>query len=251
MLYNIREYNKNYSNGRALMKNNYCISMRNHRIIQIILAAVAISLGFLSCAAEKDQGSLTIALPGTSPSRSLSGQGSLGIEGMTFSVYIRDKDNNEVESYKNVFPGSTLTISDLTAGTYNIAIRGIITDIEELIKLYGTTEAQVKGGEENTANITLGAPSSNSSIEFQISGVQSGTFNAKINGSNGDSYTISNGNIYDEGNSRYYHMLNEYFFEPGFTYTLNITTYSNDTSEIDSRKTSAKAGKDGIVFYID
>lgn len=176
---------------------------------------------------------------------------------MTFSVYLRDEDNNEVEKYTGVAQGSTLTIDQLRAGTYNIAIRGI--DDGE-VRFYGATEAVVKGGTENSAKIVLGAVEEDNIMLFRdTSGIDAYsplTLSWVITCKNGDSYMSSNqtvelyeGSVSDILGQRSLGPYN-YFFEPGFTYNFDISVKFNGDPYAKFSK-SAKATKDGITLIVD
>ncbi|MBP5438901.1 MAG: hypothetical protein J6Y30_13075 [Treponema sp.] len=176
---------------------------------------------------------------------------------MTFSVYIRDEDNNEVEKYTGLAQGSTLTIDQLRAGTYNIAIRGI--DDGE-VKFYGATEAVVRGGTENSAKIVLGDVEEDSIMLFRdTSGIDAySAFNLSwvITCKNGDSYMSSNqtvelyeGSVSDIDGQRSLGPYN-YFFEPGFTYNFDISVKFNGDPYAKFSK-SAKASKNGITIIVD
>lgn len=239
-------------------------------LILHILAFVAIVFSFLiccllsSCSANDDgSGSLTIAMPvASSSSRSIASSGSFQEEfvsgSMTFSVYIRDSDNDEVEKYTGITPGTTLTIDQLRAGTYNIAIRGI--DDGE-VRFYGATEAVVKGGTENTANIKMDFVSESNYIDIADStGVDElSYFTAKITCKNGDSWLFNyygvDGSIGIPSPSgsgcTYYHQMDNNFFEPGFTYTMDFTLYGQTYELLYTGTKSAKATKDGILFIVD
>ncbi|MBR4246054.1 MAG: hypothetical protein IKQ13_03550 [Treponema sp.] len=211
-----------------------------------------------SCSANDDgSGSLTIAMPSaSSSSRSIASSGPFQREDlvyMTFSVYLRDEDNNEVEKYTGLAQGSTLTIDQLRAGTYNIAIRGI--DDGE-VRFYGATEALVKGGTENTARIVMEAVEANNEIFFKdTSGIDaSGMFTTtvRITCKNGDSYLIPGLGLelyYDDGCSCKA-SLTDYFFEPGFTYNFYISVKFNSDPHAEFSK-SAKASKNGITIIVD
>ena len=211
-----------------------------------------------SCSASDDgSGSLTIAMPAASSSRSIASSGSFQEEfvsgSMTFSVYIRDSDNDEVEKYTGITPGTTLTIDQLRAGTYNIAIRGI--DDGE-VRFYGATEAVVKGGTENTARIVMEAVEANNEIFFKdTSGIDaSGMFTTtvRITCKNGDSYLIPGLGLelyYDDGCSCKA-SLTDYFFEPGFTYTFELSVSMNSDPPYHLCTKSAKASKSGITFIV-
>ena len=210
-----------------------------------------------SCSANDDgSGSLTIAMPSASSSRSIASSGPFQREdlaNMTFSVYLRDEDNNEVEKYTGLAQGSTLTIDQLRAGTYNIAIRGI--DDGE-VRFYGATEALVKGGTENTARIVMEAVEANNEIFFKdTSGIDaSGMFTTtvRITCKNGDSYLIPGLGLelyYDDGCSCKA-SLTDYFFEPGFTYTFELSVSMNSDPPYHLCTKSAKASKSGITFIV-
>lgn len=177
---------------------------------------------------------------------------------MTFSVYIRDSDNDEVEKYTGITPGTMLTIDQLRAGTYNIAIRGI--DGGE-VRFYGATEALVGGGTENTANIKMDFVSESNYIDIADSTGVDGLsyFTAKITCKNGDSWLF---NYYEVDGSigipspsgsgcTYYHQMDNNFFEPGFTYTMDFTLYGQTNELLYTGTKSAKATKDGILFIVD
>ncbi len=234
-------------------------------LILHILAFAAIVFYFLiccllsSCSANDDgSGSLTIAMPAaSSSSRSIASSGSFQEEfvssSMTFSVYIRDSDNDEVEKYTGITPGTTLTIDQLRAGTYNIAIRGI--DDGE-VRFYGATEALVKGGAENTARIVMEAVEADNEIFFKdTSGIDaSGIFTTtvRITCKNGDSYLIPGLGLelyYNDGCSCKA-SLTDYFFEPGFTYTFELSVSMNGDSPYHLCTKSAKASKSGITFIV-
>lgn len=216
-----------------------------------------------SCSANDDgSGSLTIAMPSAFSSRSIASSGSFQEEfvsgSMTFSVYIRDSDNDEVEKYTGITPGTTLTIDQLRAGTYNIAIRGI--DDGE-VRFYGATEALVKGGTENSANIKMDFVSESNYIDIADStGVDElSYFTAKITCKNGDSWLFNyygvDGSIGIPSPSgsgcTYYYQMDNNFFEPGFTYTMDFTLYGQTNEVFYTGTKSAKATKDGILFIVD
>lgn len=231
-------------------------------ILQLFVFTAFIFSGLLccllsSCSANDDgSGSLTIAMPAASSSRSIASSGSFQEEVaafMTFSVYIRDEDNNEVEKYTGITPGTTLTIDQLRAGTYNIAIRGI--DDGE-VRFYGATEAVVKGGTENTARIVMEAVEADNEIFFKdTSGIDaSGMFTTtvRITCKNGDSYLIPGLGLemyYNDGCSCKASLTN-YFFEPGFTYNFYISVKFNSDPHAEFSK-SAKASKNGITIIVD
>ncbi|HBB14733.1 MAG TPA: hypothetical protein DCZ76_10740 [Treponema sp.] len=232
-------------------------------ILHILAFAAIVFSGLLccllsSCSANDDgSGSLTIAMPAaSSSSRSIASSGPFQREDlayMTFSVYLRDEDNNEVEKYTGLAQGSTLTIDQLRAGTYNIAIRGI--DDGE-VRFYGATEAVVKGGTENTARIVMEAVEADNEIFFKnTSGIDaSGIFTTtvRITCKNGDSYLISGLGLelyYDDGCSCKA-SLTDYFFEPGFSYTFELSVSMNGDPPYHLCTKSAKASKGGITFIV-
>ena len=216
--------------------------------------AAAFSLAFISCAANDDSASLTIQMPGSSSSRAISSEGHL-LEGdeleLTYSVYIRDSDNEEVEKYTNVAPGTKLTISALRAGNYKVAIRGNeqTAEIGTLVQMYGSADAVVQGGVENTVDIKLEEVNyDNCKIVFtNSSAVHWDLVNAKITCKNGDFYNNISGSLSTDPDETYFD-LSPYFFEPNFDYTIEITAVSAFDSSTHHFKTSATATKDGIVF---
>lgn len=221
--------------------------------------AAAFSLAFISCAANDDSASLTIQMPGSSSSRAISSEGHLeamDAPDLNFSVYIRDSDNEEVEKYTNVAPGTKLTISALRPGSYKVAIRGITGGS---VMLYGAADAVVQGGVENTVDIKLEEVNHNGIIEFFPMDLENCTMTGVITGENGDSYTISGGfNMVDiddlephvsEG-CNYYCDLANCFFEPGFTYKMAISIYQDFGDLYGKYTDSATATKDGIVFTV-
>lgn len=238
-------------------------------LILHILAFAAIVFYFLiccllsSCSANDDgSASLTIAMPAaSSSSRSIASSGSFQEEfvsgSMTFSVYIRDSDNDEVEKYTGITPGTTLTIDQLRAGIYNIAIRGI-GDGE--VRFYGATEAVVKGGTENTARIVMEAVEADNKILFRrsVEGYMSpdARVDARITAKNGDAYFFSDASpasmdILPDGAYCYEYPLSSDFFEPGFTYTMDVTIYMSGVGTVFYTGTvSAKASKSGITFIV-
>lgn len=221
--------------------------------------AAAFSLAVISCAANDDSASLTIQMPGSSSSRAISSEGHL-LEGdeleLTYSVYIRDSDNEEVEKYTNVAPGTKLTISALRAGNYKVAIRGIAWGS---VMFYGAADAVVQGGVENTVGIQLeevnryaliGFPSDTSQMIDLITG--------KITCENGDSYDVNTTSFQWYGSAAasptefaVYTELSTFFFEPGFTYNLKISLTFNDGTPTKSFTGSATATKNGIVFTVN
>ena len=167
--------------------------------INWLLASFILSIALASCSAKDDSGSLIISMPDSSAARSLSSSGSLGddyVGGDTkvYTVAVRDKDNNDIEVFKNVTPGSVLTITDLMPGTYNVAIRMIMTGSDNVI-YYGATEAVVKGGTENVAHIKMDSASNccNCRIKFDQPSPDIQNFTAIITCENGDHYYISGG----------------------------------------------------------
>lgn len=226
------------------------------KIFSVFVAAF--SLAFISCAANDDSASLTIQMPGSSSSRAISSEGHLlGEEAeleLNYSVYIRDSDNEEVEKYTNVAPGTKLTISALRAGNYKVAIRGIAWGS---VMFYGVADAVVQGGVENTVGIQLEDVNyNNCKIVFtNSSAVQWGLVNAKITCKNGDFYNNNNisGSLPTDSDGRAYFDLSDYFFEPNFDYKIEITV--NDTMAPVTTHyhftSSATATKDGIVFTVN
>ncbi|MBP5575732.1 MAG: hypothetical protein J6X67_03090 [Treponema sp.] len=193
-------------------------------------------------------------MPDSSAARSLSSTGSLGEDfsgGDTtvYTVALRDKDNNDIEVFKNVTPGSVLTITDLMPGRYNIAIRMAIVGAASSVQYYGATEATVKGGTENAAHIKMDSASNccNCRIKFDQPGPDIQDFTAIITCENGDHYYISGGFPEDDDEGGSYYDTNSYFFEPGFSYTL-LLSISLDGDWSGPFKRSAKATKNGIVF---
>ncbi|MBR0476533.1 MAG: hypothetical protein IJJ66_06940 [Treponema sp.] len=183
------------------------------------------------------------------------------VDGYVFSVYIRDADNDEVEKYTGVKPGAKLTIDKLRAGTYNIAIRCISLS-SGTVGFYGAAQADVKGGTENTVRVKLSfCTGASCEIYFapsldSFTNVGDNRIEARATCKNGDSYSILSdynptslisaeaGKIYDVGPL--------YFFEPGFTYTLDVTISSATAgSVLYHAKKSATATWDGIYFYVD
>ena len=221
--------------------------------------AAAFSLAFISCAANDDSASLTIQMPGSSSSRAISSEGHL-LEGdeleLTYSVYIRDSDNEEVEKYTNVAPGTKLTISALRAGNYKVAIRGIAWGS---VMFYGAADAVVQGGVENTVGIKLEDANNDGRINFYTSSSidNSNKVRTEIKCKNGDSYSTSMETVLDEvggAGVSYYYPLDDCFFEPGFTYTITIYVYGADGEMGDllgKYTSSATATKDGIVFTVN
>lgn len=217
--------------------------------------AAAFSLAFISCAANDDSASLTIQMPGSSSSRAISSEGHLeALDNFNFSVYIRDSDNEEVEKYTNVAPGTKLTISALRAGSYKVAIRGNeqTAEIGTLVQLYGAADAVVQGGVENTVGIQLeGVNQDDNKIRFtDPTAVQWDLVNAKITCKNGDFYNNISGSLPTDSDGAYF-VLSNYFFEPNFDYTIEITAVSAFDSSTHHFKTSATATKDGIVFTVN
>lgn len=223
--------------------------------------AAAFSLAVISCAANDDSASLTIQMPGSSSSRAISSEGHL-LEGdeleLTYSVYIRDSDNEEVEKYTNVAPGTKLTISALRAGNYKVAIRGIAWGS---VMFYGAADAVVQGGVENTVGIKLEEFDGTKVIDIDTStGVdQFSTIDVKISCKNGDSWTLNGGSVSSDFGSgspsgsgfQYYYELDSYFFEPGFTYNIQVSVYSQTLDLLGKYTSSATATKNGIVFTVN
>lgn len=236
-------------------------------ILHILAFAAIVFSGLLccllsSCSANDDgSGSLTIAMPAaSSSSRSIASSGPFQREDlayMTFSVYLRDEDNNEVEKYTGVAQGSTLTIDQLRAGTYNIAIRGIE---DGGVMFYGATEALVKGGTENTARIVMEAVEADNKILFRrsVEGSMSpdDRVDARITAKNGDTYFFSDESpasmdFLPDGAYCYEYPLSSDFFEPGFTYTMEVTIYRYGVGTVFYTGTvSAKASKSGVTFIV-
>lgn len=220
--------------------------------------AAAFSLAFISCAANDDSASLTIQMPGSSSSRAISSEGHLeALDNFNFSVYIRDSDNEEVEKYTNVAPGTKLTISALRPGSYKVAIRGITGGS---VMLYGAADALVQGGVENTVGIKLEEVNHNGIIECFPPDLEMCSMTGVITGENGDSYAISGGfNMVDiddpephvpEG-CNYYYELTNCFFEPGFTYKMTLSIYYDYGDLYGKYIDSATATKNGIVFTVN
>ncbi|MBR6144471.1 MAG: hypothetical protein IKQ23_09315 [Treponema sp.] len=221
--------------------------------------AAAFSLAVISCAANDDSASLTIQMPGSSSSRAISSEGHLeALDNFNFSVYIRDSDNEEVEKYTNVAPGTKLTISALRAGNYKVAIRGIAWGS---VMFYGAADAVVQGGVENTVGIKLEEFDGTKVIDIDTStGVdQFSTIDVKISCKNGDSWTLNGGSVSSDFGSgspsgsgfQYYYELDSYFFEPGFTYNIQVSVYSQTLDLLGKYTSSATATKDGIVFTVN
>ena len=218
--------------------------------------AAAFSLAFISCAANDDSASLTIQMPGSSSSRAISSEGHLeamDVPDLNFSVYIRDSDNEEVEKYTNVAPGTKLTISALRAGNYKVAIRGIT---EGSVMFYGAADAFVQGGVENTVSIKLEEDNNDGLLVLPPDNLQmGGTITGRIKCENGDSYSVNTSNIQWFGTVtdsptgyQCYSVFESYFFEPGFTYKIEISVDRDYDSFHYQSSTSATATKDGIVF---
>ncbi|MBR0124068.1 MAG: hypothetical protein IJM03_01860 [Treponema sp.] len=214
--------------------------------------AAAFSLAFISCAANDDSASLTIQMPGSSSSRAISSEGHLeALDNFNFSVYIRDSDNEEVEKYTNVAPGTKLTISALRPGSYKVAIRGITGGS---VMLYGAADAVVQGGVENTVGIKLeGVNQDDSKIRFtDPTAVHWDLVNAKITCKNGDFYNNISGSLPTDPDGAYFD-LSPYFFEPNFDYTIEITV-NDSTVPVTTHyhfTSSATATKNGIVFTVN
>lgn len=244
-------------------------------LLRNALAAIAstiVSFAFLSCSlSQGEKGSLCIKMPGSATSRAITSTGTLTppegtpLENMTFSVYIRNSDNEEVEKFTNIAPGSTLTISELDAGTYNVAIRAIVSYVTvegAFVDFYGTSEVAVYGGTENTASISLSDASDcyRCILAFKSESFPSiANITSKMTGSNGDSDEITTGEIvvatssattpFGTPCSGYYEIF-YHFFEPGFTYTIEVT-FDDEFSPPVHYKGSATATKEGIQFLID
>ena len=222
-------------------------------IVKILsVFAAAFSLAFISCAANDDSASLTIQMPGSSSSRAISSEGHLeALDNFNFSVYIRDSDNEEVEKYTNVAPGTKLTISALRPGSYKVAIRGITGGS---VMLYGAADAVVQGGVENTVGIKLeGVNQDDSKIRFtDPTAVHWDLVNAKITCKNGDFYNNISGSLPTDPDGAYFD-LSPYFFEPNFDYTIEITV-NDSTVPVTTHyhfTSSATATKNGIVFTVN
>ncbi|HBB13563.1 MAG TPA: hypothetical protein DCZ76_04715 [Treponema sp.] len=218
-----------------------------------IIVSILFSLSILSCSAKDDSGTLVISMPDSSAARSLSSTGSLGEDfsggdPKVYTVAVRDRDNKDVEVFKNVKPGSVLTITELMPGTYNVAIRMIMAGSDDVI-YYGATEAVVKGGTENAAHIKMDSAINccNCRIKFDLPGPDIQDFTAIITCENGDHYYISGGFPEDDDEGGSHYDTNSYFFEPGFSYTL-LLSISLDDDWSGPFKRSAKATKNGIVF---
>lgn len=244
-------------------------------LLRNALAAIAstlVSFVFLSCSlSQGEKGSLCIKMPGSVSSRTISSTGTLTapegtpLENMTFSVYIRNSDNEEVEKFTNIAPGSTLTISELDAGTYNVAIRAIVSYVTvegAFVDFYGTSEVAVYGGTENTASIRLSDASDcyRCILAFNRETFPTMAFiSSKMAGSNGDSDASNTEEVIEATSSATtpfgtpcsgYYEIFYYFFEPGFTYTIEVT-FDDESSPPVHYKGSATATKEGIQFLID
>jgi hypothetical protein len=244
-------------------------------LLRNALAAIAstlVSFAFLSCSlSQGEKGSLCIKMPGSVSSRAITSTGTLTppegtpLENMSFSVYIRNSDNEEVEKFTKIAPGSTLTISELNAGTYNVAIRAIVSYLtvdDSSVAFYGTKEVAVYGGTENTASISLSDASDyyRCILAFKSESFPTMAFiSSKMAGSNGDSDAINTAEVIGATTSAttpfgtpcsgYYEIL-YHFFEPGFTYTIEVT-FDDESSPPVHYKGSATATKEGIQFLID
>lgn len=217
--------------------------------------AAAFSLAFISCAANDDSASLTIQMPGSSSSRAISSEGHLlgGVSNLelNYSVYIRNSDNEEVEKYTNVAPGTKLTISALRAGNYKVAIRGIDGGS---VRFYGAADALVQGGVENTVGIKLEEVNQDDSkIRFtDPTAVHWDLVNAKITCKNGDFYNNISGSLPTDSDGAYFDLSN-YFFEPNFDYKIEITV-NDSLAPVTTHyhfTSSATATKDGIVVTVN
>jgi hypothetical protein len=249
------------------MKNTFfCPLPSVRRFAAVATLCVALCCpSFFSCSANDDSGSLSIVMPGSSPSRSITSENPSGmglpaeadVDGCVFSVYIRDANNDEVEKYTGVRPGATLTIDQLRAGTYNIAIR-CISLLSETVGFYGAAQADVKGGTENTVGITLKFITSvQRRIIFTGVGCEHYTLqDGKITCKNGDFYSFGSSfsmpslDTLPSGDIVYYFDLSGYFFEPGFTYSLELSISENGDPPF-KRKAFATATRGGIYFYVD
>lgn len=222
--------------------------------INWLLVSFILSIALSSCSAKDDSGSLIISMPNSSAARSLSSSGSLGddyVGGDTkvYTVAVRDKDNNDIEVFKNVTPGSVLTITDLMPGTYNVAIRMAILGSSSSVLYYGATEVFVRGGTENTAHITMASASPYQHCRINFPNEDSTTIdsmNIVFTCKNGDTYSAS-GSVEDDDEGGSFYEIFDYFFEPGFTYTASISIYFDDNWSGPFKRT-ARATKNGIVF---
>lgn len=247
-----------------------------HRLLlRNALAAIAstlVSFAFLSCSlSQGEKGSLCIKMPGSATSRTISSTGTLTppgdtpLENMSFSVYIRNSDNEEVEKFTNIAPGATLTISELDAGTYNVAIRAIVSYVTvegAFVDFYGTSEVAVYGGTENTASISLSDASNcyRCILAFNRETFPTMAFiSSKMAGSNGDSDASNTEEVIEAISSATtpfgtpcsgYYEIFYHFFEPGFKYTIEVT-FDDESSPPIHYKGSATATKEGIQFLID
>ncbi|MBR6143032.1 MAG: hypothetical protein IKQ23_01985 [Treponema sp.] len=238
----------------------------SYRMVLATIASIIVSFASLSCSLNhEEKGSLCIKMPGNSPSRTISSTGSV-VNGInSFTVTIRDKYDKDVEKFTDVAPGTTITISELMAGTYTVAIRAITTSYYDAptVSFYGVAEAVVYGEKENTVNITM-HESVNCYlciIAFNRDDIpEVGYVTSKITGSNGDTGEITTPEeVLAEFSTTTpfgtpcvnYYELYYYFFEPGFTYNIELAIRDELDSVPTIYKSTAKATQNGIQFFID
>ncbi|MBP5748319.1 MAG: hypothetical protein J6W63_08175, partial [Treponema sp.] len=119
----------------------------------------------------------------------------------------------------------------------------------------------VQGGVENTVGIKLEEFDGTKVIDIDTStGVdQFSTIYVKISCKNGDSWTLNGVGVNSDFGSgspsgsgfQYYYELDSYFFEPGFTYNIQVSVYSQTLDLLGKYTSSATATKDGIVFTVN
>jgi len=192
-------------------------------------------------------------MPGSSSSRAISSAGSYNFISF-YTVALRDRNQEDVVKYTNVAPGSTLTIDELREGSYTIAIRAhlsyetTVAAGSSTVSCYGAEDVYVKGGAENTVALTLKKANEFYNCTFELPSPDLVISGLKISCKNGDFYSMTESDVSALEPSGSSYLCYDFFFEPGFTYDgeFTIMTEIGDVT----RKASAKAGKNGIVFTI-
>lgn len=210
----------------------------NVRSLSFLALVFSLTLFVFSCSniPQDESGSVSVRLPSSS-SRSVSSSSALNIPSgiSTYTVAVRDSDNEEVQKEKGIAPGSVVVVDKLRAGKYTAAIRAL--DESANVIYYGCSTATVKPKEDTEVPITMYAPSqkyinltlSNTAFQSSVSKI---IITAKGK-QNGDSYTQELSSL--TGASA---QALSGFYEPGIKYQITAQAYSSEGLMLYSGSTS-------------
>lgn len=210
----------------------------NVRSLSSLALVFSLTLFVFSCSniPQDESGSVSVRLPSSS-SRSVSSSSALNIPAgiSTYTVAVRDSDDEEVQKEKGIAPGSVVVVDKLRAGKYTAAIRAL--DSSSNVIYYGYNTATVKPKEDTEVPITMYAPSqkyinltlSNTAFQSSVSKI---IITAKGK-QNGDSYTQELSSL--TGASA---QALSGFYEPGIKYQITAQAYSSEGLMLYSGSTS-------------